>query len=254
MGVRRQIRKIRQTWQARGIYRSNRSEFLKRLNESGRGDFRVGRDLPCLADRFQSGGTSKGAYFFQDLIVARKIFERRPASHVDVGSRVDGFVAHVAVFMPVDVYDIRPVTCSDPNIRFQQIDIMREDAHLAQRIESLSCLHALEHFGLGRYGDPIDIDGHLKGFAALVRALAPGGTFYFSVPISRTQRIEFDAHRIFCLPYLKRLFAEHGLAVRGFDYVDDRGELVSPAAIDAPEAQDTFGLRHGCGIFDLVKK
>jgi hypothetical protein len=29
--------------------------------------------------------------------------------------------------------------------------------------DSLSCLHALEHFGLGRYGDPIDPRGHEKG-------------------------------------------------------------------------------------------
>ena len=38
------------------------------------------------------------AYFHQDFVVARKIFERNPRLHIDVGSRVDGFVAHVATF------------------------------------------------------------------------------------------------------------------------------------------------------------
>ena len=33
--------------------------------------------------------------------------------------------------------------------------------------DSLSCLHAIEHFGLGRYTDPIDINIHIKGLTTL---------------------------------------------------------------------------------------
>jgi len=51
-----------------------------------------------LTDRFDPGGDASGHYFHQDLIVARRIFERDPRKHVDVGSRIDGFVAHLAVF------------------------------------------------------------------------------------------------------------------------------------------------------------
>ena len=72
---------------------------------------------------------------------------------------------------------------------------------LAESTDSLSCLHALEHFGLGRYGDPVDYDGYLKGFDNLYRILKPGGRLYFSVPMG-PQRIEFDAHRVFSMAYL----------------------------------------------------
>jgi len=52
--------------------------------------------MPCLHDRYEEGGTTKSEYFWQDLLVARWIFAAKPQRHVDIGSRVDGFVAHVA--------------------------------------------------------------------------------------------------------------------------------------------------------------
>ena len=63
-------------------------------------------------------------------------------------------------------------------------------------LESLSTLHAVEHFGLGRYGDPIHPDGWRRAAEALARVLAPGGRLYFSVPIGR-ERLVFNAHRVF---------------------------------------------------------
>jgi len=58
--------------------------------------------------------------------------------------------------MPVEVVDIRPL-----NDIVDGLSFIRENATLLPRfendsIESLSCLHAAEHFGLGRYGDSID--------------------------------------------------------------------------------------------------
>ena len=41
---------------------------------------------------------------------------------------------------------------------------MTEENQLYEVCDSISCLHALEHFGLGRYNDPLDPNGHLKGF------------------------------------------------------------------------------------------
>src|ERR1700712_792104 len=64
---------------------------------------------PCLGQKSEESGTASGHYFHQDLLVARRIFERRPERHVDVGSRIDGFVAHVASFRSIEVFDIRPL-------------------------------------------------------------------------------------------------------------------------------------------------
>jgi len=111
-------------------------------------DFPVTRHVPMLHDRTASAGR-RGAYFHQDLLVARRILERRPERHVDIGSRIDGFVAHVALFREIEVLDIRPMSERIPNIVFRQVDFMREDQPLVNYCDSVSCLHALEHFGLG---------------------------------------------------------------------------------------------------------
>jgi hypothetical protein len=216
--------------------------------------FSRGRLLPCLADRHEQGGVARGQYFHQDLLVARLIYRDNPKRHVDIGSRVDGFVAHVAAFRPIEVFDVRPIKSNAANIVFRQLDIMDCAASPSNCTDSLSCLHALEHFGLGRYGDKIDFNGHRRGLTNVTRMLVAGGKFYFSVPITERQRIEFNAHRIFSIPYLLDLFDEHELEVTGFHYVDDIGELHEQQGWLSPPARRTFDLHHGCGIFELLKR
>ena len=155
-----------------------------------------GRELPILGERNEPSG-SLGAYFHQDLTVARWIHEANPRRHVDVGSRLDGFIGSLAVFRKVEVIDIRPQTQLVRNVRFHQLDLMAElPAEWLNSTDSLSCLHTIEHFGLGRYGDKLDPAGHLKGIERLQAMVAPGGTLYLSTQIGR-ERIEFNAHRVF---------------------------------------------------------
>ena len=76
-----------------------------------------------------------------------------------MGSRIDGFVAHVAAFREIEVFDIRPLTHKIPGVVFRRVDILDLPEALENYCDSLSSLHALEHVGLGRYGDPIDAEG-----------------------------------------------------------------------------------------------
>ena len=55
----------------------------------------------------------------------------------------------------------------------------------------------IEHIGLGRYGDPLDCLGSIKALKEVARVIKMGGYFLFSVPVSHTPRIEFNAHRVF---------------------------------------------------------
>lgn len=235
-------------------YFGERSQFFAQRAASEDKSFAVGNLRPCLADRYEHGGVASGHYFHQDLLVARLIYRAGAKRHVDVGSRVDGFVAHVAVFCEVEVLDIRPIQSRAYNITFRAVDIMNPGSDLNDFTDSLSCLHALEHFGLGRYGDPIDYTGHHKGFATLARMVRVGGSFYFSVPISERQRLEFNAHRIFSIPYLLKMFGEFGFEVKGFHYVDDVGNLHETQDHQSEAASNSFGLSHGCGIFELRKR
>jgi hypothetical protein len=206
---------------------------------------------PYPYEKKKQSGTAQGHYFHQDLLVARRIFEESPVRHVDVGSRVDGFVAHVASFRNIEVLDIRPLHSKVKNIEFRQADLMAPPSGMINYCDSLSCLHAIEHFGLGRYGDPIDFEGHIKGLRSLHSILVPGGTLYLSAPIGE-QRIEFNAHRVFGLSYLIPILKEKFI-LKNFSYVDDLGELHENVILTEQEISDNFGCHYGCGIFELSR-
>lgn len=184
--------------------------------------------------------------------MARRIFQRTPDVHFDVGSRIDGFVAHVAVFRKIEVVDIRPLSSDIPNVTFVQANMMTPvNENLISCCDSLSCLHALEHFGLGRYGDPVLFDGHLRGLDNFHRMLKPGGMLYLSVPIGQ-QRIEFNAHRVFAVNYLLALF-EGKYHLKCFSYVDDDGHLHENSSMALRNTANNFGCHYGCGIFELIR-
>lgn len=241
---------VRTVKNLRGFMRDFRT-FRERAT-SAETQMAFGQLFPCLGEASSEGGTASGHYFHQDLLVARRVFERAPQRHVDIGSRVDGFVAHVAAFRKIEVLDIRPLTSKVPNIEFGQADLMALPSHYVACTDSASCLHALEHVGLGRYGDPIDPDGHLKGFASLTALVKPGGMLYLSVPIG-PQRIEFNAHRVFGVDYLRALVAP-SFEVVAFSYVDDAGDLHENVPLTEEQARSSYGCRYGCGIFELRRR
>jgi Caenorhabditis protein of unknown function, DUF268. len=167
---------------------------------------------PCLHDWYEEGGTTRSEYFWQDLLVARMIFEAKPEKHVDIGSRVDGFVASVASFREIDVLDVRPITAQIPGVTFKQADLMRPLEGMEGYCDSLSCLHALEHFGLGRYGDPIDSNGFERGFAHMARLLKPGGKLILTAPFASL--VHFAPYH-YCTGF-SRYWYEHHLPQSGF--------------------------------------
>lgn len=189
-------------------------------------DMPLDLSFPCLNDRQATSGSARGHYFHQDLLVAQQVFARAPRRHIDVGSRVDGFVTHVASFREIEVIDIRPNPASVRNITFRVGDLTDAETLPVEACDSLSCLHALEHVGLGRYGDRIDPLGHVVALRNLAKMLESSGTLYLSFPIGQ-ERIEFNAHRVFSAQRARRLVEESFEIVR-FWWVDDRGDLMGP--------------------------
>jgi hypothetical protein len=112
---------------------------------------------------------------------------------------------------------------------------------------SLSSLHAVEHFGLGRYGDPLDPGGSLSAMKALARVLAPGGRLYFSVPIG-VERVCFNSHRVFAPEAVVHAFITAGLRLVEFSAVDDGGNFIP--ATDPGLFADA---RYACGLFEFIK-
>lgn len=230
----------------RGIPRYLREYFHYRLHYAGQLEF-----VPCLHDWYEEGGTTKSEYFWQDLLVARKIFTANPQVHVDIGSRVDGFVAHVASFREIEVFDVRPITAQIPGVIFKQADLMNSLEGMAGYCDSLSCLHALEHFGLGRYGDPIDPSEFVRGFVNMAKLVKVKGVFYLSVPIG-VDRVEFNANRVFDPRVIVALANNNSLQLTEFVVIQQGGK-VTDISLNELRLDDLAMQRYALGIFTFVK-
>lgn len=207
--------------------------------------------LPCLHDWYDEGGSTKDEYFWQDLFVARMVFEAKPEKHVDVGSRVDGFVAHVASFRRIELFDIRPITTRIPGVTFKRSDLMSRDDAMTGYCDSLSCLHALEHFGLGRYGDSIDANGLESGLANMARLLVDNGVFYLSLPIG-VARVEFNANRVCDPRVIVDLSRQNGLTLTALTVIKPGGSIIERGLNDW-DLTDLANNRYALGIFTFVK-
>ena len=208
---------------------------------------------PCLNEEQEASGNIFGPYFRHDLLVAQRIFAANPGRHIDVGSRVDGFVAHVASFRPIEVLDIRSPAVEIPNITFIQCDLMGElPQRLVDSCDSLSSLSALEHFGLGRYGDRICAEGYLRGLENLHLILRPKGRIYLAVPIG-TQCVAFNAHRVFSLSHLLAIL-EPLFALDRFSYLDDECNLHEGVQLTRELVDSSCRCMFGCAIIEGVKR
>lgn len=225
--------------------------ILRRQNNQTGSGWKIKFTMPSLYDIYENSGVASGHYFHQDLLVAQKIYERQPSKHVDIGSRVETFVAHVATFRHIEVLDIRSLVSKTDNIIFRQCDLMRLPDDLVEYCDSVSCLHALEHFGLGRYGDTVDINGHLRGFDSLYKILKPHGILYLSFPVG-VERVEFNAHRVFAIQTPLE-WAKGRFELVGFSYVDDKGDLHMNQPINVAAIPNNLGLHYGCGIYEFRK-
>lgn len=225
--------------------------YLNEIIEFLQKDGTIDNLFPILKDYSDFAGVSSGHYFHQDLLVANFIHKNSPNRHVDIGSRIDGFVAHVAAFRKVEVFDIRNFESSPhENIKFINDDLMFPALKYKNYTDSISCLHALEHFGLGRYGDNIDPIGHIIGFENMVNMLKIGGRMYISFPIASIETVLFNAHRIFhptSIFYWSEV--SQRLELESFDFVDDKGDL--HRNLDPFNLQ--FRMNFSCGIYTFKK-
>jgi hypothetical protein len=170
-----------------------------------------------LFDRTAHSQTGGHPYFFQDVWALQKLAALKPRQHHDVGSRLDGFVGQATSLCPVVFWDIRPPNFSLPNLEYRNGSILEMPLR-DWSVLSLSCLHTIEHIGLGRYGDAIDPQGTDKAMRELARILAPGGQLFLSCPIGR-ERVCFNAHRILHPERAIQLLPE--LSLKEFSAVGD---------------------------------
>ncbi len=196
---------------------------------------------PCLDERTSQTGFDRH-YIYHPAWAARVLAITKPAIHVDISSSLH-FCSLVSAFIPVRFFDYRPAEISMSDLESGQADICAlpfED----RSIPSLSCMHVVEHVGLGRYGDPLDPEGDLKAMAELQRVLAPGGDLLIVVPIGKPM-VQFNAHRIYSYSQVREAFT--GFELREFSLIPDNpvdGGLIRNADPEIADKQN-----YGCGCF-----
>jgi SAM-dependent methyltransferase len=195
---------------------------------------------PQLSDRASVTPIDRH-YTYHPAWAARVLAKTRPKRHVDISSIVS-FCTVISAFVPVEFYDFRPAPVVLDGLYVGAADLTK--LHFpSDSIASLSCLHVIEHIGLGRYGDPLDPDGDLKAIGELIRVLAPGGDLLVATPVGRP-RVAFNAHRI----YDHEAFASYfePLKLLEFALIEERGE---GGLIVAPPDECVRAESYGCGCF-----
>jgi len=183
-------------------------------------------------------------YIFHPAWAARILKLTHPKKHIDISSSLS-FVTLVSAFIPVDFYDYRPAKFSLSGLQCGKSDLTKLPFE-TESVSSLSCMHVIEHIGLGRYGDALDPLGDLKAIKELQRVVTLGGNLLMVVPVGRA-RIQFNAHRVYDPDNFLKLF--HNWMLVDFSLVDDEGKYWEQASV--AQAKE---LSYGCGCFWLQKQ
>ena len=185
-------------------------------------------------------------YIYHPAWAARILAVNKPQFHVDISSSLS-FSILVSAFIPVHFYDYRPAPLALSGLICGRADLLKLPFN-DNELHSLSCMHVVEHVGLGRYGDKLDYDGDLKAILELKRVLAPGGTLLFVAPIGKP-KIMFNAHRIYSYDQIMDYFKD--LELKEFALIprpSDGNLLINPSK-ELVDDQD-----YGCGCFWFTKQ
>jgi hypothetical protein len=197
---------------------------------------------PCLLDRL-SKTPFDPHYFYQGAWLARRLHEVATPFHVDVGSSVMTINVLSATVKTIFV-DYRPL-----RVALQGLQPVAGDLTCLpfadKSLPSVSCLHVIEHVGLGRYGDPLNPHGGRWAAENLQRVVRPGGRLFLSTPVGR-ERVCFNAHRVFAPKTITALFPT--LRLESFSLVDDHGRF-----LERTDLKMAAGLDYGCGMFEFMK-
>lgn len=151
-----------------------------------------------LEGRFADDHLRKFEYAFEALSLLHK--DVKKGIIVDMGGGFSYSTITPALFrfpdsqiISVDVidfprkskYGIKYITgnCMDTNLPSGDADVV-------------SMISMLEHVGLGRYGDPLDIDGDMKAMLEARRILKPGGHLILTIPYGYPT-VVYNLHRIY---------------------------------------------------------
>ncbi|MCK4918254.1 MAG: DUF268 domain-containing protein [Candidatus Pacebacteria bacterium] len=197
---------------------------------------------PCLDDK--SSSTKFDAHYIYHPAWATRILKKtNPKKHIDISSTLH-FCSIISAFIPVEFYDFRPAQLNLSNLISKKANATSLPFP-DNSIGSLSCMHTIEHIGLGRYGDELNPNGDLEAISELKRILAKEGNLLFVTPIGKP-KIMFNAHRIYSYNQIIEYFKDFKL--KDFSLITDNGDFIQNSDKKTSNEQ-----KYGCGCFWFKK-
>lgn len=229
-------------------FRKDFDNFIRISNQSSQRFITDWIDrYPCLDDNTQTSSFDRH-YTYHTSWAARVLSKIKPIKHIDISSSLV-FNGIISAFIPIEFYDYRPADLRLNNLRTHKGDLMNLPFK-SNSVKSLSCMHVIEHIGLGRYGDSLDPEGDLKAIKELKRVLQAKGSLLFVVPLGGKAKIMFNAHRIYTLEMIKKYFAD--LKLEEFAFISEdpnKGGLIIN-----PKQYTLKNEVYGCGCFWFRKR
>lgn len=218
----------------------------KKLDNGNRFSVNISDFYPQIKDKTIKTGFDRH-YVYHISWAMRVLAENKPEKHIDISSSLF-FCGALSAFIPTEFYDFRPAELGLSNLKTGKADLT--SLHFEDNsIKSLSCMHTVEHIGLGRYGDPIDPTGDIKAAKELTRVLAKDGSLLFVIPIGNKSKIEWNAHRIYTYNAVINLFP--GLRLKEFSLIPESekdGGLIRNADKKLLDKES-----YACGCFLFTK-
>lgn len=230
----------------------NKEQFEKfqKFSMQSNNDFIVNwKDRYLIFDESTKETSFDRHYVYHPAWAARVLYKTNPSVHYDFSS-ILYFGAIISSFISIKFFDYRPADLKLDNYSNDFIDLTNLKFG-DNSIESLSCMHTVEHIGLGRYGDEIDAFADRKAMKELARVIAPSGNFLFVVPVAAQNRVVFNAHRVYNVQFLIDFYMKEGLKLVEFVLIPENqkdGGLVYNPPIELLENQN-----YGCGCFWFTK-
>ena len=224
--------------------------FAFKSKGSSRFSLKISDFYPQIKDKTITTGFDRH-YVYHTAWALRKVKEINPKKHIDIGSSLY-FCTHLSAFYPTEFYDYRPAHLNLSGLHSKHGDLTALPFKDSS-IESISCMHTIEHIGLGRYGDPIDPDGDIKAINELKRVTAVGGSFLFVTPVGKP-KIEYNAHRIYSYDQVMKLM--EGMTLKEFTLIteSEKGPEADNGFIVNATKEMVDAEKYACGCFWFVKK
>ena len=187
------------------VFKARFDEGLRYLKSNPPAGFQVENSGMYRED----GGHQTGSYVLECIWAAQMLHAVGAKKILDIGSYrlfTIGLCANADT--DVTLLEIRDVPDELAGSESRIIGDAK-DAELPENyFDAVVSLCALEHFGLGKYGEEFDAYADIKAIKNIKKCLKPGGRFIFTCPVGDKAAIWFNAHRVYSLGMLRGCMSE----------------------------------------------